>query len=97
MPLAANARLDDQAGGLIWTNGMKGIIHDALAFYETVIIDLPPIGPHADVRAATQFIDVFLLAVAYDANATKLRGDLAGLDSVRASFAGSILNRGVRA
>ena len=97
VPLAANARLDNQAGGLIWTNGMKGIIQDALAFYETVIIDLPPIGPYADVRAATQFVDVFLLAVAYDANANKLRRDLAGLDSIRASFAGSILNRGVRA
>lgn len=97
VPLAANTRLDDQVRGLIWINGMKGVIDDALACYETVIVDLPPIGPHADVRAAASFVDVFLLAVAYDTNANKLRRDVAALNGVRTRIAGSILNRGARA
>jgi succinoglycan biosynthesis transport protein ExoP len=97
VPLAANTRLNDQVRGLIWTDGMKVVIDDALACYETVIVDLPPIGPHADVRAAASFVDVFLLAVAYDTNANKLRRDLAALNGVRTRIAGSILNRGARA
>lgn len=97
VPLAASTRLDDQVRGLIWINGMKGAIDDALAHYQTVILDLPPIGPHADVRAAAPFVDVFLLAVAYRTNANKLRHDLAALNGVRTMVAGTILNRGARA
>jgi succinoglycan biosynthesis transport protein ExoP len=96
VPLAGKTRLDNQTGGLIWTGEMKRVIDDALASYERVIIDLPSIVPYADVRAAAQFVDIFLLAVAYETNANKLRRDLAALDSVRSMISGSILNSGAR-
>ena len=97
LPLAANARLGSQTEGLIWTGAMKHVIDEALASYETVIVDLPSLGPSADVRAAAQILDVFLLAVAYDTNASKLKRDLAAMDGVLARFCGSILNCGVKA
>jgi len=95
LPLAASGRRGNV--GLIWTSAMKHVIDEALVSYETVIVDLPPIAPSADVRAATQFIDVLLLAVAYDTNASTLKGDLASLDSVLGKFCGCILNCGVTA
>lgn len=97
VPLSTRTRLTKWTGGLIWTSNMKRIFDDALTSYETVVVDLPPITPYADVRASAPFIDVFLFAIAYDTDSNKLRRSLAALESVRSRISGSILNVGVKA
>jgi succinoglycan biosynthesis transport protein ExoP len=48
---------------LISSRAMAGLLVSAGTFFDYIIIDLPPIGPVVDVRAAARLFDAFLLVV----------------------------------
>ncbi len=43
--------------------GMRGILNEASKFFEYIVVDLPPLGPVVDVRAAASLFDAFVLVV----------------------------------
>jgi polysaccharide biosynthesis transport protein len=51
------------SGQLLTSEGMRRLLEEAKARFEYIVIDLPPIGPSMDVRAASSLFDCFVLVV----------------------------------
>jgi polysaccharide biosynthesis transport protein len=51
------------SGHLLTSQGMHRLLEQAEAQFEYIVIDLPPIGPSMDVRAASSLFDCFVLVV----------------------------------
>jgi polysaccharide biosynthesis transport protein len=50
-------------GQLLSSEGMRRLLEQAESRFEYVVMDLPPIGPSMDVRAASSLFDCFVLVV----------------------------------
>ena len=50
-------------GQLLTSEGMRRLLEQAKMRFEYVVIDLPPIGPSMDARAASSLFDCFVLVV----------------------------------
>jgi succinoglycan biosynthesis transport protein ExoP len=48
---------------LLIAAGMRRLLEQATGQFDYVVVDLPPIGPSVDVRAASSFFDCFVLVV----------------------------------
>ncbi len=48
---------------LLSSPGMRNVLAEAGASFDYIVIDLPPLGPVVDVRAAASMFDAFLLVV----------------------------------
>jgi polysaccharide biosynthesis transport protein len=51
------------SGQLLTSEGMRRLLEQAKMRFEYVVVDLPPIGPSMDVRAASSLFDCFVLVV----------------------------------
>lgn len=48
---------------ILSSSGMRNVLEEATKIFDYVIIDMPPLGPVVDVRAASSLFDAFLLVV----------------------------------
>ena len=56
--------------------GMRALVEEAGRSFDYVIVDLPPLGPVVDVRAAAQQFDAFLFVVEWGRTPRALAQDL---------------------
>lgn len=70
-----------------------GILDNTVCAYDLVIVDMPSLASGADVRAAAQSLDSFLLVVKWGATESELvRQALRSAGEARPKFVGAVLN-----
>lgn len=52
-------------GGDIWSNNLLRFFEETLANYEYVVFDIPTLSELADIRAASRYLDGFLLVIGW--------------------------------
>lgn len=62
LPAIVKTRLV-HASQMLSSSGMRKLLDDAGTRFEYIVVDLPPIGPVVDVRAASAMFDVFVLVL----------------------------------
>jgi len=87
-------RRTSQTNMLLSSPAMKAILTQAGNHFDYIVIDLPPLGPVVEVRAAAAQIDAFLYVVEWGRTSRKLvRTTLFNNESVRSKCLGVILNK----
>ncbi|WP_457094135.1 AAA family ATPase [Microvirga sp. P5_D2] len=73
---------------------MMEFLREAREFYRFIVLDLPPLAPSIDVRAAAHLADAFLLVVEWGKTSPSLvRRALSLADPVRGKLLGTVLNK----
>jgi succinoglycan biosynthesis transport protein ExoP len=79
---------------LIWTGKMEQLLQEAYASYDCVILDLPPLSPVADVRAAADMIGSLLLVIEWARiPADDIQNSLACSGNTRDKILGTVFNK----
>jgi capsular exopolysaccharide synthesis family protein len=79
---------------LIWTSKMEQLLQEAYASYDCVILDLPPLSPVADVRAAADMIGSLLMVIEWARiPANHIQNSLACSGHARSKILGTIFNK----
>jgi succinoglycan biosynthesis transport protein ExoP len=73
---------------------MRTFLEDALADYDYIVVDLPPLLPVVDVRVAAHLIDAFLLVIEWGSTPREVVLDaLSSVPAVREKLLGTVLNK----
>ena len=72
---------------------MRALVEEAGHSFDYVIVDLPPLGPVVDVRAAAQQFDAFLLVVEWGRTPRALAQDLLSDEALFNKCVGVIYNK----
>ena len=73
---------------------MKELLTDAGSLFEYIVIDLPPLGPVVDVKAAAHLFDAFIFVVEWGQTARKLvRTTMENEPAIRDKTLGVVLNK----
>jgi succinoglycan biosynthesis transport protein ExoP len=73
---------------------MRSFLDDALANYDYIVVDLPPLLPVVDVRVAAHLIDAFLLVIEWGSTPREVVLDaLSSVPAVQAKLLGTVLNK----
>lgn len=79
---------------LIWTGRMERVLQEAYASYDCVVLDLPPLSPVADVRAASDMIGSLLLVIEWARiPADDIQNSLACAGNAREKILGTVFNK----
>jgi capsular exopolysaccharide synthesis family protein len=79
---------------LLSSPAMEELLTEAGRLFEYIVIDLPPLGPVVDVKAAEHLIDVFIFVVEWGQTARKLvRTTLENEPAIRDKTLGIVLNK----
>ena len=79
---------------MIASPGMRAILNKAEEVFDYIIIDLPPLGPVVDVRAALSLIDTVLFVIEWGRTDRKLVRDTLHYDQrLRDKALGAVLNK----
>ena len=62
--------------------GMRTILSDAAEWFDYVVVDLPPLGPVVDVRAAASMFDAFVFVVEWGRTSRSMVRTLLSADEV---------------
>ncbi|WP_104493244.1 tyrosine-protein kinase domain-containing protein [Paracoccus denitrificans] len=92
LPFGA-AGLREGAAQLLWSQHMEALFEQA-AGYDVIVFDLPPLIATGDIRAASAFVDSFLLVVEWNkVPADEMHAALALVAPVREKLIGTLLNK----
>ena len=92
LPVVARLRLTHPAE-ILSSNAMADLLARQRDRYDYIFIDLPPIAPVVDVRAAAQLVDGFLLVVEWGRTARDFVSEtIATSDVLKARLIGAVLN-----
>ncbi len=93
LPVISDRRLT-HSNEIISSQAMRELLRTLRAESDYVIVDLPPLGPIVDTRAAAQLVDEFVMAVAWSSTpvATVQRA-LATTPAVREALVGVVLSK----
>jgi succinoglycan biosynthesis transport protein ExoP len=73
---------------------MREFLEKMRSQFDYIVVDLPPIGPIVDARAAADLIDEFVLVVGWGATAMQtVKRALIGAPGIRRALIGHLLNR----
>ncbi|MBZ8133271.1 GNVR domain-containing protein [Afifella sp. IM 167] len=87
-------RRTPHTGMLLSSPPMRGILEEARSLFDYVVLDLPPLGPVVDARAATPQIDAFIFVVEWGRTPRQLvRSVLNSNPFIREKCRGVILNK----
>lgn len=79
---------------LLWSREMEALLKDAQSSYDRIIVDLPPISPVPDVRAAAEQLDALLLVIEWDSvSSHRLESELAAAGVIKQKIAGALFNK----
>ncbi|MGE0231386.1 MAG: Wzz/FepE/Etk N-terminal domain-containing protein [Flavobacteriaceae bacterium] len=93
LPAVVRNRIS-HSGLLLSSVRMREVLQDAGQFFDYIVVDLPPLMPLADVRAAAHLFDGFLMVVEWGRTPRKLvRTTLAREPAVREKCLGVVLNK----
>lgn len=82
------------SGDLISSSSMANLFLRLKAHYDYIIVDLPPIGPIVDARAAAQLLDAAVLVVEWGATPRRVvRNAVASSAAVHEKLIGCVLNK----
>lgn len=93
--MPANSQASDwDTGSILVSTELKEFLREAREIYRFIVLDLPPLVPSIDVRAATHLADTFLLVVEWGRTSPSLVGRALSLaDPVRGKLLGTVLNK----
>ncbi|MDH4989956.1 AAA family ATPase [Aquamicrobium lusatiense] len=92
LPFSA-AGIYEGAAQLLWSQHMEALFGQA-AGYDVIVFDLPPLIATGDIRAASAFVDSFLLVVEWNkVPADEMHAALALVAPVREKLIGTLLNK----
>jgi succinoglycan biosynthesis transport protein ExoP len=78
---------------MLGSRRMKELIDDLSAHYDVIVLDMSPIAPSVDVRAASHLVDGIVLVVGWNQISTDvLRRTLETSGEVRSKLIGAVLN-----
>ena len=73
---------------------MADMIAYARAHYDYVILDFPPLAPVVDAKAASHFVDAFILVVEWGETSEGVVAEaLTTAEVIRSKLLGTVLNR----
>ena len=79
---------------VISSSAMRDFLEKMRAQFDYIVVDLPPIGPIVDARAAADLIDEFVLVVGWGATPMQtVKRALSGAPGIRRALIGHLLNR----
>lgn len=85
---------DCGSDSLVWTGKMERLLQEAYGSYDCVVLDLPPLSPVADVRAAADMIGSLLLVIEWGRiPADVIRSNLARSGQAREKLLGTVFNK----
>ncbi len=67
---------------MLSSSGMRSLLANAGETYQYIVVDLPPLGPVVDVRAAASLFDAFLLVVEWGRTPRVMVQNMLSADSV---------------
>ncbi|MHA6691276.1 tyrosine-protein kinase domain-containing protein [Devosia sp. A449] len=86
-------RSNDGGGQLLWSERME-LLFEQARDYDLILFDMPPLVATGDLRAATAFIDNFLLVLQWNmVTDTQLRAALGLAGAVRERLIGTVFNQ----
>lgn len=97
LPLGRIARgggLESSRTEVVWSENMSAFLNRALQDYDVIVCDLPPLASIGDVRAASRYLDRFVLVAEYGRiNATHLQTGVRSAGAFHDKLAGIVLNK----
>ena len=79
---------------IIGSEKMKQFLQQAKDSYDYIVIDLPPLAPVVDARAAGHLIDAFILVIKWGRTSPEvITESLASAEVVQSKMLGAVLNR----
>ncbi len=82
------------SGRLLSSERMSSLLTEAGGYFDYIVVDLPPLGPLADVRAAAHHFDAFLLAIEWGRTPRKVvKTALAANKALHNKCLGVVLNK----
>jgi succinoglycan biosynthesis transport protein ExoP len=97
LPAATDGSLTNTAA-LISSAKMAAMLERLREHYEYIFVDLPPIAPVVDVRAAAHLLDGLLVVIEWGATSKDVIAEVVGEDEIiRGSAIGAVLNKANRA
>lgn len=79
---------------VISSSAMREFLERMRDSYDYIVVDLPPIGPIVDARAAADLMDEFVLVVGWGTTPMQtVRRALAGAPGIKRALVGHLLNR----
>ena len=79
---------------LLTSQAMQEVLDAARQKYEYVIVDLPPVVPVVDVKAAAHMVDNFVLVIEWGVTSRDVvREALENADTLRSRLLGAVLNK----
>jgi polysaccharide biosynthesis transport protein len=83
-----------RANGEIWNGKMERLLQEAYATYDCVVVDLPPLTPVADVRAAGEMIGSLVMVIEWSKiPADDIQNGLASSGPAQARILGAMFNK----
>ena len=77
----------------IWTDGLRRFFEETISAYDHVIFDVPALGMVADIRAASRYIDGFLLVIGWQqVSAESIKVGMSAVGSAHERLLGTVLN-----
>jgi succinoglycan biosynthesis transport protein ExoP len=93
LPTPANKRVN-HTSDLLASAGMKNLLGEAGKAYDYVIVDLPPLGPVVDVKAAAALFDAFVLVIEWGRTSRRALQTMIESDPrLAANCVGAIFNK----
>lgn len=93
LPAVAERRVN-HSNEILASQAMRELLRVLRAESDYVVVDLPPLGPIVDTRAAARSVDDFVMAVAWSATpAAAVRRALATAPAVRDGLVGVVLTK----
>jgi Mrp family chromosome partitioning ATPase/capsular polysaccharide biosynthesis protein len=85
---------DCGSDSLVWTGKIERLLQEAYGSYDCVVLDLPPLSPVADVRAAADMIGSLLLVIEWGRIPVDvIRNNLARSGQAREKLLGTVFNK----
>lgn len=85
--------LSDAAPDSVWRTALVDLIREASQSYDLVMVDMPSLASGADVRAAAQALDGFLLVMKWgDTDSELIQQAVQSAGKAQAKFVGAVLN-----
>jgi polysaccharide biosynthesis transport protein len=78
----------------LWSREMEALLKEAQNSYDRIVVDLPPLSPVPDVRAAAEHLDALLLVLEWDSiSSQRLESELAAAEVVQQKLVGVLFNK----
>ncbi len=93
LPVISDRRIS-HSNEILSSQAMRDLLRTLRAESDYVVVDLPPLGPIVDTRAAAQLVDDFVMALAWSATpAATVQRALATAPAVRDGLVGVVLSK----